>query len=320
MDTQPHPKFSAGDVAGLVSIGLHKMYLSGRGPVRQSSQPAVIIEAGSCCNSQAHMALQRLISDFARVYRYDRSGLGQSEVSSSSRSASAMAKELSLLLHAADVAAPYVLVAHSYGGIIAREFLALTGDNIVGMVLIDTNHDDFLVELPFSLDLFRVMSEGVDWNAATGVDKIHQLTGEEWDLYVKDESGDNEAKQDEFNAALQSHIDLKAKGQLEDQALGNRPLSIIKGNKARDFRQVYEAGLKLGNGTEDQRKDLAEALDRLEPVDARLTHDQMRLSGQSRYILAKRSGHSVQLSQPDLVAKEVMWVLNALKDNKNLSK
>lgn len=48
------------------------------------------------------------------------------------------AEELSTLLKAVDLPGPYVLVAHSYGGCVAREFLHLHVMDVVGLVLSET--------------------------------------------------------------------------------------------------------------------------------------------------------------------------------------
>jgi pimeloyl-ACP methyl ester carboxylesterase len=50
-----------------------------------------------------------------------------------------MAKDLCNLLDAAEVPGLHVVVYHSYGGLIAREFLALKEKDVVKAVFVDTN-------------------------------------------------------------------------------------------------------------------------------------------------------------------------------------
>ena len=73
-----------------------------------------------------------------RVLLYDRSGLGHSERSPKKDTGPVAADELSMLLKAVGLRGPYVLVAHSYGGCVAREFLHLHSKDVVGMVLSET--------------------------------------------------------------------------------------------------------------------------------------------------------------------------------------
>src|ERR1700730_3066772 len=58
----------------LVSIGTHKLFLSTSGPVRTPGTPVVIFFTGGGVPVAAHVRLQAMISGFARVYFYDRSG------------------------------------------------------------------------------------------------------------------------------------------------------------------------------------------------------------------------------------------------------
>ena len=55
------------------------------------------------------------------------------------RTASVVAQDLSDLLDAAKVGGPFVAVCHSYGGLLAREFVALRRSDVVGMVLVEAN-------------------------------------------------------------------------------------------------------------------------------------------------------------------------------------
>jgi len=133
------PNWNTDNISGLVSIGTHSLFLSASGPPRtSSSSPAVIIEAGGGSNQIPYPALQRLLTPFSRVYTYDRSGFGLSQSSPLIRNASSMASELASLLDSASIPGPYILIAHSYGGIISREILALRDRDVKGMVPINT--------------------------------------------------------------------------------------------------------------------------------------------------------------------------------------
>ena len=50
--------------------------------------------------------------------------------------------DLHALLRAADIPGPYVLVAHSAGGLVARLYASTYPDEVVGMVLLDSTHED----------------------------------------------------------------------------------------------------------------------------------------------------------------------------------
>lgn len=70
---------------------------------------------------------------------YERTGYGQSEACPTAEPDSlTIVDELSRLLAAAALPPPYLVVGHSWGGILSREFLAARGPELIcGMVLVD---------------------------------------------------------------------------------------------------------------------------------------------------------------------------------------
>ncbi|MCF8527474.1 MAG: alpha/beta hydrolase [Candidatus Nanopelagicales bacterium] len=74
-----------------------------------------------------------------RVCVTDRPGLGDSPArrGSSRTDAGEHADELRAALAGAGESGPYLLIAHSYGGLIARAFAAQTPDEVAGVMLVD---------------------------------------------------------------------------------------------------------------------------------------------------------------------------------------
>ena len=126
------------EISGLTSIGTHKLYVSTSGPIRMPGDPLLIVFPGANATCESWEPVSSLLQDTVRVLLYDRSGLGRSEYGPNKDTGPIAADELSLLLKVLDLPGPYVLVAHSYGGCVAREFLHLHAGNVVGMVLSET--------------------------------------------------------------------------------------------------------------------------------------------------------------------------------------
>ena len=84
------------------------------------------------------------MSGISRVCTYDRAGTGTSDHRPTGLHVTSLfeAKELQALLEGAAISPPYVLVAHSYGGFIARLFAAHYPQETAGLVLIDSSHED----------------------------------------------------------------------------------------------------------------------------------------------------------------------------------
>ena len=103
--------------------------------------PTVVLECGIAGPTSASWAwVRRSVQHFAPVVAYDRAGLGRSDPGPLPRDGRTIARELRAALASAGVAPPYVLVGHSFGGLIARIFTAEFPADVVGVVLVDSTH------------------------------------------------------------------------------------------------------------------------------------------------------------------------------------
>lgn len=91
--------------------------------------------------------LYKALSPGSTVFSYNRAGTGSSENISGPRDAKTIALEMRAVLEANNIKPPYVLVAHSMGGIYARIFYHLNPTNVKGIVLIDATHENQLDSL-----------------------------------------------------------------------------------------------------------------------------------------------------------------------------
>ncbi|HLH37946.1 MAG TPA: alpha/beta hydrolase [Bryobacteraceae bacterium] len=103
----------------------------------KTSGPLVVLEAGIAATSLSWALVQNKIGEFAPVLSYDRAGLGWSEPCSAPRAVSRITDELRRMLDAIDAPSPRVIVAHSFGGLIALDYAARFPDEIAGLVLVD---------------------------------------------------------------------------------------------------------------------------------------------------------------------------------------
>lgn len=117
----------------LVDAGGARLHLHVTGDRR----PLVVFDAGLGECSLAWACVTPLVRRFARVCVYDRAGFAWSEPASTPRTAGHAADELWRALRAAGEPPPYVLVGHSYGGLIARLFASRYRADVAGLVLVD---------------------------------------------------------------------------------------------------------------------------------------------------------------------------------------
>ncbi|MEO8432350.1 MAG: alpha/beta hydrolase [Acidobacteriota bacterium] len=86
--------------------------------------------------------VQSRVSRFTRICTYDRAGYAWSDPGPMPRSYAQLNRELSDGLAKLGEKGPFVLVGHSYGGPVVRNFAATYPTNVAGLVLVDSVFED----------------------------------------------------------------------------------------------------------------------------------------------------------------------------------
>ncbi len=129
----------------LVDIGGHRLHLDVQG---DGPGPTAVLESGMGSFSPNWYWVQSELAQDMRVVAYDRAGLGWSERGAGPRDAETLAAELHAALLAAEIAGPYVLAGHSFGGLPVRAFAQLYPGETAGLVLVDASNPDQWVRWP----------------------------------------------------------------------------------------------------------------------------------------------------------------------------
>jgi pimeloyl-ACP methyl ester carboxylesterase len=270
----------------LIDIGGYRLHLYCTGASHPGS-PTVILEEGIGATSLGWSKVQPGVASFTHVCSYDRAGYGWSDMGPGPRTDGHVVTELHMLLTKAGVPEPYVLVGHSSGGLIMRLYASTYPQEVVGLVLVDSSHEDQnrypelrptdtnLLPLcqalsPFGvLRLFRYLNDAVtEYPPAVQPAVKAQFYQTRYCQTVSDE----EAAWDE------SVVQVRA----ARHPLGHLPLIVL--TQGGNGKQVPLSWLTL-------QKDL------------------VSLSTNSAQIIATRSGHSIHLDQPDLVIAAIKQVL-----------
>lgn len=153
-----------GESAGLVDIGDGRdMYLECSG----TGAPTVVLISGAgvaadnwqyadlASDEPDDSAVYSQAAEFTRVCAYDRPGTQQWQGAPSRSTtvpqpttAQGDAADLHALLTAADVTGPYVMVGHSWGGLIATTFARTYPGDVAGVVLVDPGSQYLRTVLP----------------------------------------------------------------------------------------------------------------------------------------------------------------------------
>ena len=120
----------------VVDIDGCKLHLKRHG----SGQPVVVLEAGIAATSISWSPVQTCLVRFSTVCSYDRAGLGWSELRwdrSRPCTLEQMVGELETLLRKGGLVPPFVLVGHSFGGLLVKAFAHTYPEQVAGLVLVD---------------------------------------------------------------------------------------------------------------------------------------------------------------------------------------
>ena len=132
----------APDVAAVVPGGGQSMFMQCAGKRATKHDPTIVLIPGLGATHTYFKSVFRSLATSSRVCSYDRPGLGKSPARTGPRivNAERHADELLAGLAAVGESGPFLIVGHSYGGLLAREFAVRTPDDVAGMVLIDPSY------------------------------------------------------------------------------------------------------------------------------------------------------------------------------------
>jgi pimeloyl-ACP methyl ester carboxylesterase len=262
----------------------------------------VVLDSGLGGTSLDWRLVQPELATLSRVVAYDRAGLGWSEPGPGPRTAGRIADELHTALHNAGIPGPYILVAHSNGAKDARIFASRYPEEMAGLVLVDGRSEDMdafygpegmqsdLTKVRIFYGIFRVL-DGVGalrlfgpalfsgqsaGMAAMGTEGLAAYA------HFAGSASTAETSIAEFAAWQQSNAELAEAG----TSLGDLPLIVI------------QHGKPLPTEAEEAAWQAAQA-------------KQAALSTAGRLEVAERSGHGIQIDQPELVVGAVREVTQA---------
>jgi len=304
----------------LVDIGGWRLHLNCTGDAKPG-EPTVVLEAGGGDFSVTWALVQPNIAAFARVCSYDRAGSGWSDLGPNPRTMRQAVYELHALLSRASVPPPYVMVGHSFGGFLVRLYATTYPTEVVGLVLVDSSHEDDLVG--FKGRMMRW------WEEATGdavpvVKTSRPMHESDFSDAVRERAERASAQCSRVNAPpfeklpssaqqartwecsqLKAHLPgestfdgdevaaLRAERQRNEHPMGDKPLVVVT-------RDISGYGREPLAEQRDQERRLHQA-------------DLAHLSRNGKQLIAERSGHQVQIEAADVVVNAIREVVSSTK-------
>jgi pimeloyl-ACP methyl ester carboxylesterase len=118
----------------MVDLGGHRLHVNCTGKGR----PTVVVENGLGDFSFDWILVQSRVSEFTRICAYDRAGYAWSDPGPKPRTFAQINLELRDALSKLGERGPFILVGHSYGGAVVRNFATTYPAEVAAMVLVDS--------------------------------------------------------------------------------------------------------------------------------------------------------------------------------------
>ena len=136
-------ELSTSGMESMIDVGGRKLhcFIYGKG------RPTVVLISALGATQEYWNPVIPDLAAQATVVTYDRAGVGKSEIGNLPAHGEQSARDLHVLLEKLAVPRPYILVGHSYGGFVARLFASMYPDDMAGLVLEETQHEDNLDEM-----------------------------------------------------------------------------------------------------------------------------------------------------------------------------
>lgn len=286
----------------LVDIGGRRLHVQTQG----KGSPTVVISAAGAAAPLDWTNVLPAVAEFANVCLYDRAGSGWSDLDGGPRTSRHIGEELRRLLETAGIPGPYVLVGHSIGGIHMRTYTGMFPDDVVGLVFIDSSHEEQLERLPAanrtSLEgQIRVLKIAAAIAPFGGV----RLFGT---LGLGAQLLNFEFLEPELRENARAILYWSNLGDLADE-LGAVPETMEQAKGlARPLRDMPLAVVTAGSDDNPafRREGVRE-------VWFKLQEELAALSTNSKHVVAEKSTHYIQEDEPELVIDAIRWVVEEVR-------
>ena len=272
----------------MIDVGGYRLHIHCTG----TGSPTVVIESGQGDWSASWSSwVQPDVAKTTRVCTYDRAGAGWSESGARPPTVAQFATDLHTLLQNAGIPGPYVLVGHSLGGLTVRVFVHAYAADVAGVVLIDSMHPRQAKPAATGTPPAATRSSGFSiLTLAARIGLVRLFAGP---LGLTD--GFSPEVQHAYTAfsvtprAFQTQL---------DEGTG-MPESFMQAGAVTTFGDIPLIVLSRG-------------LDPDEDWQA-MQADLLHLSSQSHHLIAKESGHMVQLDQPEAAVGAIVQMVAQLR-------
>jgi len=127
----------------MIDAGGYQLYTRTVG----DKKPTLVLITGIAGTTDDWKTMENDLAEIATVINYDREGLGKSPWQQRPKDSKTIAEELHTLLAAKGLEPPYIIAAHSIGGLHARVFTHFYKNEVAGLLLVDPTPEDLIDSL-----------------------------------------------------------------------------------------------------------------------------------------------------------------------------
>ena len=302
----------------LVDLGGHRLHVNCSG----QGSPVVVVENGLGDFSFDWILVQDRVARFSRICTYDRAGYAWSDPGPKPRTFDQINLELRDALKKLGEKGPFVLVGHSFGGPVVRNFARIYPEEVAGIVLVDAAHEGLRVGIggknTMRLGQFAkgraipaphedMGASDKPSNPATdpspapaeldGMYKVLPPTEQALQRWAQSQPYNNDAEDSQREWSDEYFGKLLAKPQAA--SLGNTPLIV----------------LTRAEGGYGNDQDIPAAQMEQERIEGQASL--VRLSSNSTQVIV-HSGHNMELEAPEDVVAAIRRVVEAVRQHKPL--
>ena len=313
-------------IGRLIDVGGYRLHLhcSGRGT------PTIVLIAGAGDYSFDWSLIQPELSKQTTVCSYDRPGFAWSDVGPNPRTMGQEALELHLLLQRGGVRTPVLLVGHSIGGLIARVYAREYPKEVAGIALVDATSED--TQLNYRGNIVRIretaqpravpaptigLSATLPKASAKAQNEFAQMQHMLGQPAI-------EAPYNRLPVAVQrlrlwAESDTTKRAAIAQEDFWPEELQQIHDDRVRNPRQLRDVPLLiLGAGRaepapQDLKPDQLAQFEQMKKEKRRQREESVQLSSNSRSFFDPRSGHHIQLEDPEWLIRLLLAELDVIR-------
>lgn len=283
-----------GKLYGVDGYKMH-LYCTGEG------SPTIILDAGLGNDSLIWANVQPTLSKTTRVCSYDRAGFGWSDLQPRPRDAHRITDQLHALLTQAGIKGPMVLMGHSIAGLYIRDYVARYPQNLSGLIFVDGStplqEDRFPGRTKFVLFKAKLELLQTKWLYVLGIPRITGdcNIGEGFEISAAKMLSEDQCRATLYTALEREDEDFHQSGEetFHTGPFGDLPILIF---------------------SQDNHPSGSEPRSTVDEIWDQMQEELKSLSTRSRRIIAKGSGHYIQVERSDLLNTEVTNFIRQLRD------